>query len=215
MKAKTFMSFDKIRDRVQQYYDEKIHVHGATARGVDWNSAESQQMRFGQLLKLVDRNHPFTINDFGCGYGALVDYLVAGGFPFRYCGFDISVPMIAKAEESHRSTKQTAFVSHEAELSQVDYTVASGVFNVKFDTPTGEWEKYFLNTLEKINSLSSIGFAFNVLTKYSDPEFMRPDLYYADPLFFFDYCKRKFSRFVALLHDYPLYEFTILVRKDS
>jgi hypothetical protein len=30
----------------------------------------------------------------------------------------------------------------------------------------------------------------------------------------FDICKRKFSRNVALLHDYGLYEFTILVRKD-
>jgi len=29
----------------------------------------------------------------------------------------------------------------------------------------------------------------------------------------FDYCKRTYSRDVALLHDYGLYEFTILVRK--
>ena len=43
---------------------------------------------------------------------------------------------------------------------------------------------------------------------------MRPYLYYADPLFLFDYCKKKYSKSVALLHDYGLYEFTILVRKD-
>jgi hypothetical protein len=59
--------------------------------------------------------------------------------------------------------------------------------------------------------LSRRGFAFNVLTKYSDPERMRPDLYYADPLFLFNYCKKSFKS-VALLHDYPLYEFTILVK---
>jgi hypothetical protein len=41
---------------------------------------------------------------------------------------------------------------------------------------------------------------------------MRADLYYADPLFFFEHCRQRFSRRVALLHDYPLYEFTILVR---
>ena len=71
-----------------------------------------------------------------------------------------------------------------------------------------------LRTLAAINGLSKRGFAFNVLTKYSHPEFQRPDLYYADPLFLFDYCKTKFSRFVTLLHDYPLYEFTLLVRKQ-
>jgi hypothetical protein len=33
-----------------------------------------------------------------------------------------------------------------------------------------------------------------------------------DPLRLFDHCKRTFSPDVALLHDYPLWEFTILVR---
>jgi hypothetical protein len=53
-----------------------------------------------------------------------------------------------------------------------------------------------------------------MLTSYADREKQRSDLYYADPMFFFDYCKRRFSPRIALLHDYPLYEFTILVRKD-
>jgi hypothetical protein len=57
------------------------------------------------------------------------------------------------------------------------------------------------------------GFSFNCLTAYSDPDKIRPDLHYADPCALFDLCKRKFSRNVALLHDYDLYEFTILVRK--
>ena len=35
----------------------------------------------------------------------------------------------------------------------------------------------------------------------------------ADPLEAFDRCKRTYSRFVTLLHDYPLYEFTIIVRR--
>ena len=37
---------------------------------------------------------------------------------------------------------------------------------------------------------------------------MRADLYYADPRAFFDLCKRHYSKQVALLHDYGLYEFT-------
>ncbi len=57
-------------------------------------------------------------------------------------------------------------------------------------------------------------FLFNMLTKYSEKEYMRDNLYYADPLFIFDYCKRNFSKQVALLHDYGLYEFTILVKKN-
>jgi SAM-dependent methyltransferase len=208
------MSYLRIRSRVQEYYDEKIQTHGPTARGVDWNSPASQRMRFEQLLKIIDRGFPFTIDDFGCGYGALADYLQTEAQPVRYFGFDISPQMIARAKQLHAATDWLTFVNRESELPEADYTVASGIFNVKLDTPAVEWEKYVLETLATINALSRKGFAFNVLTKYSDSEFMRPHLYYADPLFLFDYCKTKFSRFVALLHDYPLYEFTILVRQD-
>jgi SAM-dependent methyltransferase len=209
------MNSHSIRSRVQQYYDEKIQAHGPTPRGVDWNSPESQQMRFLQLLKVIDGTGPFTINDFGCGYGALADYIQKRGQSFVYCGFDISDHMIARAEELHSAVTHVSFVSRESDLPENDYTVASGIFNVKLNTPAVDWEKYIIETLGTINVLSRKGFAFNVLTRYSDAEFMRPDLYYADPLFLFDYCKTKFSRLVSLIHDYPLYEFTIQVRKDS
>jgi SAM-dependent methyltransferase len=208
------MDDTKIRGDVESYYSEKIEVHGPTAQGVDWNSPDSQRLRFVQLLKLVDRNQPFTINDYGCGYGVLADYLRSEGYAFQYLGFDISRKMIAKANELHAAMQGVIFVGKERDLREADYTVASGIFNVKLKAATEAWEGYMLRTLERISSLSKRGFAFNVLTKYSDAEFQRPDLYYADPLFLFDHCKTKFSRFVSLLHDYPLYEFTILVRKE-
>jgi len=208
------MNDAKILGDVERYYREKIEFHGATACGVDWNSPDSQRLRFVQLLKLTDHSQPFTINDYGCGYGALADYLKGEGYAFQYCGFDISPRMIAKGVELHAGMQEVAFVSKEQDLSEADYTVASGMFNVKLQASSTEWESYMLRTLEAISRLSKRGFAFNVLTKYSDPEFLRPDLYYADPLFFFDHCKTKFSRFVSLIHDYPLYEFTILVRKQ-
>jgi hypothetical protein len=68
-------------------------------------------------------------------------------------------------------------------------------------------------TIADLAALGTRGFAFNALTLYSDVEKRRPDLHYADPLELFDHCKRTYSRFVTLLHDYPLYEFTILVRR--
>ena len=196
-----------------QYYTEKVRTYGPTARGVDWNSPESQVLRFEQILKVCDVDATFSINDYGCGYGALLDYLVERGYSFQYRGFDVSEQMITEAEKLHEGSSNCEFFRDESHLTVADYTVASGVFNVKLLATDDDWERYLLRTLDKIAQLSSRGFAFNVLTKYSDRDRMRPDLYYADPVFLFDYCKRKFSRFVSLLHDYPLYEFTIIVRK--
>jgi hypothetical protein len=45
------MSHDRILRQVGDYYSQKVETHGASAKGVDWNSKESQFLRFAQLLK--------------------------------------------------------------------------------------------------------------------------------------------------------------------
>src|SRR6266436_1138529 len=122
------MKYNSILGHVSRYYGERIEIHGATPRGVDWNSSESQRLRFAQLLKLCDRDALFAINDYGCGYGAFADYLLDQGYSFRYYGFDISPQMIAKAMQLHDAMDQVTFVGEESDLTEADYTVASGIF---------------------------------------------------------------------------------------
>jgi len=198
---------------VERYYTGKVREHGPTHYGVDWSSAESQLLRFEQLLKIVEPNGPFSINDYGCGYGALVETLEQRGWSYRYRGFDISADMLAQARGLNTRRPHCSFVGDETELPPADYTVASGILNVKLDVSDEDWKDYVLGVLRALDAVSLRGFAFNALTLYSDPERRRRELYYADPLFFFDHCKRTFSRQVALLHDYGLWEFTMLVRK--
>jgi len=199
--------------KVSHYRTGKFSLHGATPLGADWNSPESQTVRFEQLLKVKEDNSRFTINDYGCGYGALIDYLVRAGCNFEYRGFDISEAMIAKARELHEGKGPYSFVTDESLMIPADYTVASGLFNVKMDASVEEWERYVLGTIDTMARLSTKAFAFNVLSRYAYPELMRADLYYADPCFLFEYCRTRYSKWVTLLHDYGLYEFTMLVRR--
>jgi SAM-dependent methyltransferase len=205
--------FQAMRETAARYYGDKLRQFGAAARGVDWNSEESQVLRFHQLLRLIDDPDIATVNDYGCGYGALASYLRDRGFHGRYTGFDVSEAMIAEAAAVHGGDPLSSFTSHRDDLVEADYTFASGVFNVKQDHSTGEWQDYIIATLEDIDLVSGKGFAFNMLSSYSDRDKQRSTLFYADPRFFFDFCKRQFSKRIALLHDYPLYEFTIVVRK--
>ena len=94
-----------------------------------------------------------------------------------------------------------------------EFIIASGIFNLKKTISNEDWTRYIVETLCALNDKSTLGFAFNILTKYSDADKMREDLYYADPCYFFDLCKTQFSRKVALIHDYEEYDFTIVVRK--
>jgi SAM-dependent methyltransferase len=198
--------------RVEAYYTGRLHRYGATPRGVDWASGESQRLRFAQLLRLCEEGAPFSLVDYGCGYGALLDYLVERRAPVAYAGFDVSADMIAAARRLHAGRPEVAFVTDAADLPVADYAVASGIFNVRLDVADEAWESYVHATLERLAALGRRGFAFNLLSRYSDPDRRRPDLYYGDPLALFDHCKRRFSPRVALLHDYPLWEFTLLVR---
>jgi predicted TPR repeat methyltransferase len=207
------VQLNPVLNSVNRYYTDKLHRHGTTHAGVDWNSPESQLLRFDQLLKIISSKDPFSLTDYGCGYGALRDYLTRTGLPADYQGYDISAAMIEKAKDLHESVRDCTFVASDADLHPTDYAVASGIFNVKLEIETEEWEQHILQTVTRLNELGTRGFAFNVLTAYSDPDRRRPTLYYADPCRYFDYVKKTFSRNVALLHDYDLYEFTLLVRK--
>ncbi len=196
---------------VERYYSKRVTEFGATAKGVDWNSPESQALRFEQIAKLWgDKPHTLSIIDYGCGYGALVDFLRSRGAPIQYQGFDISTAMIAQA--ASRAGPDCTFTTRADALTPADFVVASGIFNVKLAHELDAWAGHVRRTLASMKGLSKRGFAFNALTSYADEEKQRKDLYYADPGYWFDHCKRAHSPRVTLLHDYPLYEFTILVR---
>ncbi|HCS66455.1 MAG TPA: SAM-dependent methyltransferase [Cellvibrio sp.] len=199
---------------VANYYSGKLAQYGETPKGVDWNGEDSQALRFEQLCKIIDDRSQFSLNDLGCGYGALLDFLVENRPAFSYCGVDISEDMICAAEQRYRGYSPAQFIVSAQPDSVADYCVASGIFNVRLGRSDDEWFEYLQGTLDVLNRTSRHGFSFNCLTSYSDEDKRRDYLYYADPCRLFDLCKRRYSKQVALLHDYGLYEFTILVRKD-
>lgn len=194
-----------------RYYAEKLATHGDTPSGVDWSSAASQELRFTQLLRITEGESDFTVLDYGCGYGALARRLIAEKRPFRYVGFDVCTPMLAAARASVQDPR-CSFTHRPGDLMVTDYAVASGIFNVRLEATEDEWHKHVTRTIAALAEHSSRGMAFNMLTRYADPELMRDDLYYAEPERYFGLCKERWARNVSLLHDYDLYEFTMLVR---
>ena len=206
---------NSIIEKINNYYTQKVIENGNSSQGVDWNSRESHFLRFKQLCKLFETNQSFSILDYGCGYGELINYLNENGYSnYKYFGYDISDEMIKRGKLLH-NTSSIDFCDNLNQLKKqtFDYTIANGIFNVKLDTIEEIWKEYIIETINKINEISLKGFSFNILTKYADKGYMKDYLHYSDPLELFDYCKRNISNKVLLLHDYPLYEFTIIVRK--
>jgi hypothetical protein len=202
-------------DDIVNFYTEKLKNFGNSAQGVGWKNDFAQDIRFAQLARIITPGEHFSINDLGCGTGKFFLFLKQQGFAFTFNGYDILEEMISTAASLNTDPQAHFFkIRDPREMIRADYTVGSGIFNIKYGVANAEWTEHVLATIGAMNDKSNLGFSFNCLTKYSDREFMQEYLYYADPLFLFDYCKTNFSPNVALLHDYGQYDFTILVRKN-
>lgn len=194
---------------VADYYSAKLAQHGPTPQGVDWNSEESQLLRFTQLSKIIEGNG-FSFTDIGCGYGAMLHYLMQHFLDFTYTGIDVSPAMIATAQQQHAATARATFSVASIPPATTDYCIASGIFNVRQQRNGDEWHDYILRTLDGMAAHSRRGFAANFLPSYADADKKRDYLYYAEPDALTQHCAQYGE--VTLLRDYGLYEFTLLVR---
>jgi SAM-dependent methyltransferase len=204
-----------ILSEVAAYYASKLEAHGSTPQGVDWNGVDSHETRHRQFLRLLDGALDASIIDLGCGFGDFLRFLHTEGYRGHFTGYDIAPEMIEKARELHGETEDRQWRIGAEPDAAADFAIASGIFNVKGDVPNAIWTRYIRQTIDVLAGAGRRGFAFNVLSLSSDPDRRRSNLYYADPADMLAYCLSHYGRSVALLQDYGLYEFTIVVRHHS
>ena len=93
----------RVYSDIEAYYSARVAQYGATPMGVDWSCQATQSLRFVQLLKVCDFSAAFSLNDIGCGYGALAAFLAVRHPKSKidYLGVDLSRAMIERARRRH------------------------------------------------------------------------------------------------------------------
>lgn len=203
----------EIQDRVRNYYTTTLGKFGPAPLGVDWPSTASQYLRFVQLLRICDFGGPFSLNDFGCGYGALLAYL-AWRHPeasIDYHGIDISPSMIEAAQSLWADNKLVNFSIGDTCQRAADYSLASGVFNVRLGTLEKDWEAYIGVILDNLRRISRRGFAANFMLPWDDGH-LEDELYRSSPDRWIAFCRSELCCETELISDYGLREFTLLCR---
>lgn len=206
----------RILSPVIRAYERRLSQFGNDPRGVFWQNKEFQVRRFeilSQIFDPKDLNGGISIHDFGCGYGALFDYLRDRPIMTnsRYLGTDMSGQMVAAARKKIRDPR-ARFLRHLEATDEADYTLVSGTFNMHLGQDEEEWSAYVKAALLQLWSKTRKGLAFNMLR--DDAEDLYDGLYYINGHDLFDYCLSHLSPNVVLQNDQPLPDWTFFVRRD-
>jgi cytochrome P450 len=200
--------------RVEAYYADKLARHGARPRGVDWEDAATQQLRFAQLLKICPFDRPFSLIDLGCGYGAMLAFL-ADRHPeahVDYLGIDLSPDMVKRAERRHKGRRGARFLAGSSSAEQADYVVASGIMNVMVGHSRPLWERFVRTMLMDMDRMARRGFAVNFLKPQPGDPDQEGRLYRCDAVKWARFIEDRLGRPVEILGGYGLGEVTLLAR---
>lgn len=200
-------------EKQQRYYAGLARDVGPSPKGVSWDGREIQEACFAQFLKLIPEGDS-TVNDFGCGYGALLRYLRKHDRdPECYNAYDTCMAMLVSLYfEYYRGVppNEIKIINLEHLVTVADYTVASGTFNTKFDNSVEDWEEWIRSMIVYMSSFSIDGFAFNLLSKANSEA-----LYCTESAKWYDFtCELEVDGYgdVELIDDYAEDNFTIIVR---
>lgn len=189
--------------------------YGPNHRAVAWRDAKRQIRRFQIFIGLLSYDTSrdnISINDLGCGYGAMFKSLkVLPQFNNgTYFGYDISDEMLSTARKEI-SDPRCIFIKSHIATEKADYSFVSGTYNMRMNSNNEEWLTYIKMNLEQLWTKTQIGLGFNMLNIESP--LRDKTLFYADPNYFVDFCKNHLSEKVSLSKILNPNEFVIFVRK--
>lgn len=146
-----------------RFYLDSLASHGETAKGVQWMSTRTQELRFGVLRRLLPADlGDLTLVDAGCGFGDLYGYLLrTDDRPARYIGLDLMEPMVEVARRRTGCEIRLCDVLRDR-LPDADYYLCSGAMNNLTREETWRF-------IRRCYDASRRGFVFNLLKGTDGP----------------------------------------------
>jgi len=200
--------YRKELNEIAALIDKRYERNGRDLKTVGWGNAETQRLRFDLLFKELDPTDR-AILDVGCGLGDLIPYLNNTiGDGFRYVGIDTSEKVIKDAQQRHTGQHISFYhgAVHDIPLCDIDISVLSGALSYRFN----DAKIYAESVVDKMFSISRIGASLNFLSTRCDYQLEKNQHY--DPAEVLTWALARTNN-VIVNHDYPLYEFTITLKK--
>jgi len=177
--------------RIASLYSSRFKKYGPAPFSVLWFNGERQLKRFEIIADGIFRagfTPKDTIIDFGCGYGAFLEFLhkYKQFLPAHYYGLDLSTEMISFCQRRYRS-KRVSFLKKNDLDFDGGFSVISGAFGRAATPDVALWESYVFSNLLKIWSHTKKAMVFNFqYTASSESKISSDRIYYIslDRLFY-------------------------------
>ena len=140
-----------------KFYTSALKQYGKSAKGVNWSSQESQEIRFKTILELLPQDlSECSIGDAGCGFGDFYSYMIIHDKkPQKYLGIDSLSQMCEITKQKTESEVLQLNITQD-KLPTQDYYICSGALNI-----LTHFESY--QFIQNCYKSSKYGFIFNVL----------------------------------------------------
>ena len=157
-----------------QYFSGRFKKYGFSHKSLSWESPFTQNDSFLELLKVCtmgSKFKDFSLLDFGCGLGHLYKFIkdngLIGSWGIAYKGVDINEKFVAEASKNFPSARfelKTDAVYEEP----FDYTVCSGIYNLKFSEDF-DISAHYKQELAKLFNTVRCGLSVNFQTQNALP----------------------------------------------
>lgn len=176
------MRYNLYRRELCRVYDRQFKVHGGVPEGSFWYDERRQVLRFEVIFDQLKRLFPrtFSIADIGCGYGAMLDYILQASIVDAGCytGYDISKNLVESCRKRFFEVG-AEFNIGDSPVVSVDCSVMSGTYNKTVTKNVRRWEAYVFACLSKIWKKTEVAMVFNLQSSSLEGPFIsKSNIYY-------------------------------------
>jgi len=197
------------KTNITRRYVDRLKQHGPGIQALASGTTERRATRFGVLSSIGDL-HGASVLDLGCGLADFNAYLKERGIDVCYTGYDIIPEFIRLATDRYPDAHfELRDIQADGIPERFDYIVSSQTFNNRLVHEDNV--QLMQDVMRLCYDACNKGVAIDMVTSYVD--FRENHLFYYSPEDIFRYAKSLTKR-VLLRHDYPQYEFAILLYKD-
>ncbi len=200
----------QIIENSNKRYDERSEQFPLTSSAVFWDDAQTQYLRFHEIVKHLSMESDSTVLDIGCGHAELYKYLNFNGFRGQYKGIDINENLLVQAQTLYPKIEVEKLDILEQEISEkFDYIVLSGLFNLNY----GQDIQWVEKMLSAMYGLANKKVVFNAISTYVN--FKQEEMFYIDPLEILDFALKNLSSRISLEHGVLPYNYLVVIEKDN